>query len=89
MLNFYLFSCYSGGILVPKFMYLSTFMQLSFFLIDQKCNVFTDGRRFLIQNLLKDLGPKRLIPRPLLSLMLAVCKFEALSFLLLVCVIGG
>lgn len=37
-------------------------MQLSFFLIDQKCNVCIDGRKFLIRTLLKDLGLKRLAP---------------------------
>jgi len=39
--------------------YLKCGMQLSFFLIDQKSSVCIDGKKFLIQNLLKDLGHKR------------------------------
>lgn len=61
-------------------MHLSAYMQLSFFLIDQKCNVFTDGRRFLIQILLKDPGPKRLKPRVFLSFTLDVCDLSTKHF---------
>lgn len=54
-------------------------MQLNFFLIDQKCNVYTDGRRFLIRILLKDLGPKRLITR-ILAIDASSFLFHALNF---------
>jgi len=37
-------------------------MQLSFLLIDQKFNVCTDGKKFSIQNLLRDHGHRRLKP---------------------------
>lgn len=41
------------------FLWYILFLQLSSFLIDQKCSVCIDGRRFSIQILLKDLGLKR------------------------------
>jgi len=59
-------------------------MQLSFFLIDQKFSVCTDGKKFLIQNLLKDLGHRRLKLGPFLfnfsySFIQAITSFDWLT----------